>query len=869
MTDPATTVTDCRPGVTLSILNRRPSTSRCLFIPGAPAIPAAPLARYRTIQPVQAAGLYVERFTRPGDLVVDLFCQGPVVVREAVAAGRRALGLSVNPLLLVAARLGLDRPQPPALNAAFTRLADSPKGDVPLRRYLASLYRSACPACRVPGVAEWFAWDRDENRPFRKGVRCSRCAAVQEGVPDGEDLQAARRIQPHGLAYYYALDRVAPPADPVRERAAELVALYTPRNLSALMDLAMRLAGLEAGEEVRLALTAALLDCFDVCSSLDPYGEERPRPRLLRLPARYLERNVWTCFEERFSRLLAGDTLQSWDESGVSRTGLKEPVLESVPAPPVHGGAASAGAPAPPVHGGAASAPAPPVHGGAASAPAPPVYGGVPLRATDVASLVRGEAQGYALANRSARDVGEIMPPGSVALIFADPPRPDGVFWALSALWAGWLWESPAARVLHPFLSRRRFEWDWHWDVLRAALSVAGPLLAAGGHLVTLFSDPDPTLLESVCLAASSAGYALEGWGYSPDVGYRLVWRNAECGMRNAERRLQTADGGRQLVAPDVKVLERELVAVAADTAVSTLRERGEPAAWTFLHGNVYTELARQGLLARAAAVPEGGPQPFSLVEGAVRRALEAAPLVKLAEQEEAEGTLWWMADPRRAAEPLAERVELAVRDLLLQRPAWSLEELTDAVYARFPGSLTPDLALVRVCIASYSAQEGLALHLRPEDEPQRRAAELEAVRDALAALGKRLGFSVKRRGGGWDVRWLEEGREAYLFAVSATAVLSHHLLGRTAGRKRKGQPAGERAYRCLVLPGGRAQLAGLKLQRDPRLAQAVTVGGWRFIKFRHLRHLVAEPELDRHALKTVLGLDPIAEQEVAQIPLF
>ena len=802
------------------------------FIPGIPGPPGPPLARYRALQPARAVGAYVERFTRPGDLVVDLFCQGPVVVREAVAAGRRALGLSVNPLLLVAARLGLDQPQPPALNTAFTRLADSPKGDVPLRRYLASLYRSACPACRVPGVAEWFAWDRDENRPFRKGVRCSRCAAVQEGAPDGEDLQAARRIQPHGLAYYYALDRVAPPADPVRERAAELVALYTPRNLSALMDLAMRLAGLEAGEEVRLALAAALLDCFDLCSSLDPYGEERPRPRLLRLPARYLERNVWTCFEERFSRLLAEeDTLPPWDESGVSRTGLKEPVLDSIPAPPVHGGALP--------------------------------------RATNVALLVRGDAQGYALANRSARDVGEIVPPGSVALIFADPPRPDGVFWALSALWAGWLWESPAARILHPFLSRRRFEWDWHWDVLRAALSAAGPLLTAGGSLITLFSDPDPALLESVCLAASSAGYALQGWGYSPGGGYRLVWRTADCGMRNAERRLQTADGGRQLVAPDVKVLERELVAVAADAAVSTLRERGEPTAWTVLHAAVYTELARRDLLARAAAVPEGGPQPFSFVEGAVRQALETAPLVKLAEREEMEGTLWWLADPCRVAEPLAERVELLVRDLLLQQPVWSLEELMDAVYARFSGSLTPDLALVRVCIASYSAQEGQALRLRSEDDLQRRAAELEAVRDGLAALGKRLGFSVKRRGGGWDVRWLEEGQEVYLFAVSATAILSPHLLGRTAGRKRKGQPAGERAYRCLVLPGGRAQLAGLKLQRDPRLAQAVTVGGWRFIKFRHLRRLVAEPELDRHALKTVLGLDPIAEQEVAQIPLF
>ncbi len=419
---------------------------RTWFIPGRPGAPGGPLARYRPVQSVEAAAGYVRTFTAPGDLVVDLFCQGPTVVREAVTAGRRAVGLSVNPLLLVAARLGLSRPGADALNAAFTRLADSLKGDVPLRRHLAALYRSACPACGVPAAAEWFAWERDEDCPFKKAVRCPRCEGVQEGTPDDEDIETARRALPRSLAYYYALDRVAPPGHPARERAAELVELYTPRNLSALIDLAIRLEGLEAGEQVKIALTGVLLDCFDRGSSLDPYGEERPRPRTLRVPARYVERNVWLCFEKGLSRLL--------DEE-------------------------------------------------------PPTQ----------------EQEGYTLVSRAARDVGQIVPPGSAALIFADPPRPDGVFWALSALWAGWLWESPAARALRPFLRRRRFDWDWHWRVLRAALRAAGPLLTAEGHLVTLFSDPDDTMLESVCLAASGAGYGLEGWGYGPDVGYRLVWR--------------------------------------------------------------------------------------------------------------------------------------------------------------------------------------------------------------------------------------------------------------------------------------------------------------------------------------------------------
>jgi hypothetical protein len=727
---------------------------------------------------------YVQNLTRPGDLVVDLFCQGPALVREAAAAGRRALGLSVNPVLLVAAHKGVGWLDATALNTAFTHLADSLKGEIPLHRYLTSLYRSACPACKSPGIAVWFAWDRDGGYPFRKGVRCPRCDGIQEGEPDDEDVESAHRTAPRGLAYYYALDRAAPPGHPARERAAELVELYTPRNLAALMDLAMRLEGLEADREIKIALTVVLLDCFDACSSLDHYSEKGVqlsaplhRPRTLRIPPLYLERNVWLCFEDCFSRLLA-------------------------------------------------------------ERPSAPLQ-----RAADVAALVKGEAQGYALASHAARDVQKVIRPASVALVVADPPRPDAVFWALSALWACWLWDAPAAHAMRPFLRRRRFDWEWHWRVLRMALNAVGPLLTPSGYLVTLFYEPDDALMESIALAASSAGYSLVGWGYSAESGYRLAWR---------------WEGAQPMPPTDAQTLEQDLLTLAKDAAVSGLRARGEPAVWSLVHAGVYAELARSGLLARAAAIPETSTPPFTFVTGAVRRAPAATPLVPLTDRDES--ALWWLADVSRAAEPLADQIEAQVRELLLRQPTWQLDELVNAVYACFSGPLTPDLPLVLVCIDSYSLSEGGALRLRSEDDPLQRAAELRVLCADLEALGKRLGFRVKRKGA-WDVRWLEEGREVYLFAVSSTATLGSHLLDR--------RKAAEGAQRCLVLPGGRAQLATFKLQRDPRLRRAVEIDGWQFIKFRHLRRLLAEEELDRYALKTVLGLDPIVEREATQIPLF
>jgi hypothetical protein len=128
----------------------------------------------------------------------------------------------------------------------------------------------------------------------------------------------------------------------------------------------------------------------------------------------------------------------------------------------------------------------------------------------------------------------------------------------------------------------------------------------------------------------------------------------------------------------------------------------------------------------------------------------------------------------------------------------------------------------------------------------------------ALHRLGERLGFEVGQ-GQGWDVQWQEEGRAAYLFALTSTAGLGRYLL--------TGPPVLGHARPCLVFPGGRAELVAHKLQRDPRLARVTQEQGWQFIKFRHLRRLIAE-DLDRRSFETVLGLDPVVGREGVQIPL-
>ncbi|MBN1955273.1 MAG: hypothetical protein JW900_09520 [Anaerolineae bacterium] len=753
------------------------------FIPGQPAPPGGPLARYRPIQLSGVAVEYVRQFTQPGDVVVDLFCQGASTLREIVQAGRRGVGFNVNLVNLLLSALELERrPPPEQIKAAFTRLSDSLKGDRPLQRHIALLYRARCPACNGIGTAEWFAWDRDGGYPYFKAVRCPKCKKVAEGPADDADIEQAQGLEARGLAYHYALNRAIPADHPAREQAAELIELYTPRNLTALMDVVIRLEGLELERATRTVLHSALLSAFDLGSSLNPHGDDPARPRSLRLPARFLERNVWFLLEAALA-------------------GISDQPAGTLPT----------------------------------------------QRAAGLSALLDDPRPAYTLVHSAAREVRELLPPATAPLLLVEPPRPDGVFWALCALWASWLWEAPLAQAMQPFLRRRRFDWEWHRRALQSALAAVAPLLTPDGHLVILYAEPDEGLTESSCLAAAAAGYRLAGWGATAAQGVRLAWHPARAGS-TAERPPKDPAG--------------QVADAAAEMAHDCLQQRGEPTPWTVIHTAIYAGLADRGdLLAQAASPPAAkaaGPSPPSLAAtgAGVRQGVKRLALQPIDPETDHYGSSALDA----AQIPLADRVEEAAYRLLASQPSWETGALVTAIYGELDGPLTPALPLVLLCIDSYAVSQDGVKTLRPEDQVARRKAELKKLRQELQELGKRLGFRVKH-GKGWDVRWQhkKKNRDAYLFLLSPSATLGQSLLA--------GPPIPQKARPCLVFPGGRAELLAYKLGRDPRLTRIAKEKGWEFIKFRHLRRLIAEG-LDRRIFETVLGLDPIHEIEGVQIPL-
>jgi hypothetical protein len=471
----------------------------------------------------------------------------------------------------------------------------------------------------------------------------------------------------------------------------------------------------------------------------------------------------------------------------------------------------------------------------------------------------------------TVRHLSRELPARSVALIITTPLAYDYTFWALSYLWSGWLLGPEAAVVLKSLLPHRRPDWDWYRRALTAAWHAMRPALRADGHVALVFVTSQLPLVEVSLFALAGAGYELESFilqaNDARNVGdYRLVF--------HPEPEARVAG---EPPVPDV--VEAAIHRAAVQAAQHIIRQRGEPLTWPHLHAAIYAELAREGLLGRAVALAAADRQPGEFVARAVADALAADPAtVRLGGVEQgeiSEGELvarepvrWWLADAADASPPLADRVEDAVYEFLRDTLALDKETLLSQMYARFPGPLTPAASLIDACLASYGAESTPGYwQLRPEDLPQQREKEREEVLARLISLGRRLGYAVTGeeeaigQQGRWDVIWYEEETLAYAFIVRRTAGLDEVL--------RQRQTDETVGARCLVIPGGRAALINYKLQHNPLLRRAVAEGAWQFIKYRHLRRIVAAPDLTRHDLKRIVGLDPIIEHSGAQIPLF
>jgi hypothetical protein len=888
-----------------------------------PQLPA--FERFAPPPPENVIAAEIAARTVPGDVVIELHGRGGWVTRNAIGALRRVYSCESTALTRLLAELVMRPPDLRHFDAAISTLATHPKGDVELRRALELPFTSRCPTCGRPIVVDEFIWEvdaPDPKAPTQKVFRCSFCKSHAKGVEqrvepvDEKDVETAHAMDARPPAWAALRQRFPEPA----ELADELLALYTPRTLTAIDAIVTRLetdlkaAPVDAG--MRLGLVHALLSLSRLNAYPGRVGSLRIRHGKVQKPSAgaWRERNPWLAFEEGCREV----------RTFIARV----------------------------------------EHGAGTFQPRP---------GEDMETLIEGTANvvlrtGPAwnpgneprFSSKRAILPGRLDPRSRVRLVLTQPPirwSTENVSFAYLAtsivlgkdaavsLPTEWITGAP------PRNDRGR-----EATALRRSLLAVRPVLARDAAAVVVLDRGGASGLVAGVLGGVGAGFRLNSALLAESGNQLTGMLEFNLGPASTDAEAAASNGHANLDAlrpadPDKAFALADVEEAVTSVAVSVLQARGEPASAERLLGEVLIGLDRLGHLRRlvatqtfseseAAAANDAEEQPESQAADATEEpdseqqpepdteaddetpdwalgSSSATDHVRLLMEivmgelrrpdhkrlAEVDPGRWWLRaekDLASARPPLSDRLEWAAYGLLSTSQGVDETVFFERVARMFTGHDTPDPELVRAVLDSYRDPDSTLVSLRPRDNLTARHAEHGEIVGLLTEYGHRLGLRVhvspkerrrEFRGGtvgdllsededrayvpliatgdaqileSIDCIWYLRGKATFLFEVEWTAMLTDALL-----RRGPRIPSDDTLVRFLVIPPERVELVRLKLARSPLLRRALDEQNWHILKSDHLRRLHARDESGLDQMAPMLGLDPEIEREAEQLPLF
>ena len=538
----------------------------------------------------------IDLHTGPGDVVADLFGRGGWVARSAVDRQRRAISLESSPLTRMLAEVVLRPPDLRHLDAAFQGMAASPRRESSLKASIEDLFATRCATCSRTLVADEVTWSVDDDAgttglagPAVWHYRCAVCRDQRGGgehrhAPLDADDRRRAAADVGAEAARATLRARFPEVAGAASLADELLDLHTPRQLVGLSAILERIESDLRAAPVLAALRLALLHAILPASRL---ARQPGRASALRITSghvrlaggtQFLERNPWLAFEDAF-RLVRG-FIQRLDRGSMgpiqARLGEDLRSLGEGTAAAVLGLAGATG-----------------LH------------------------VLRDDAMAYGRTATTPR----------VRLVLGQPPvRPSLERLASAYHGTSWVLGREAASLLSVGAlagASLRVPRSWQTAEIRQGLEAIEPAMARDGRVIQLV-DGGPEAMAAVVMGAAAAGYRLLSARLAgPDDEAPGIVELLPPGGRlppgprtRANVGLEPVPGGagdpdvipgRGMFAPPERFDHRpfsapEAARTVTETAVETLRARGEPARYERLLGEILVGLDRAGQLRRLAA---------------------------------------------------------------------------------------------------------------------------------------------------------------------------------------------------------------------------------------------------------------------------
>lgn len=412
----------------------------------------------------------------------------------------------------------------------------------------------------------------------------------------------------------------------------------------------------------------------------------------------------------------------------------------------------------------------------------------------------------------------------SVVMVF---PKPTPNFWALSALWTGWLWGQEAAGPLRSILTIKNFDWTWMTRAIETTLSGLTEILSPGTPCFGLLPEIEINSLLSGLSAALSAGFQLDNIAVEPDQ---------RTGQTSWIIRKKETTGN---------LVPREII---RESGLKLLNETGEPRHTFSIYSAGIAALAASGYLQDMEDTPDPEiyyPQILKDFEEniAYRQGFLHYPKIET----------WWHQDFSLPISPQADQVEKALVALLVDTYS-SIPEMKifQQIFDQFPAVSTPREGLIQACLHSYAEKDPLILsnwRLKPNDNPPQRKKDLQEIETIINNLGHQLGFEVSQEvplDNIIHLIWKKEDQPLDSFFISASGLLNKIITHEGVESLRK----------WIILPGSRAELIHYKMNQNPPISDIVQ-RDWGLVKYRHIRRLSELGGLTGENIMDRLNLDP------------
>ncbi|MCD6576553.1 MAG: hypothetical protein J7K66_00895 [Anaerolineaceae bacterium] len=412
--------------------------------------------------------------------------------------------------------------------------------------------------------------------------------------------------------------------------------------------------------------------------------------------------------------------------------------------------------------------------------------------------------------------------PTSITTIF---PRPSQAFWTLSAVWSGWLWGNQFVNFIRSALGRRRYDWYWFAKAVHIALRRFSTSLEENTLALGILPQFTPNLVFGLFAGMHASGFELEG------SAFRVSDETLQCQWKKRPTIKKTLQSEFDLH----KVINQYLTA------------RGEPVEYRRLIMQTIIEYTRENRM--PAKLSEVKESDFSRLQNLMKRLLAETSFLRTFPSDLPGGSRWWLLNEKNIEQPISEKIELLIRNILFSGKEINLKDLDQIICEKFTGGQTPEPDLIDAILQSYAVpkpDDPDLYKLRFNESANIREEDLKEIKNTLKIIGTSFGLKVT---GNSIIYWKSPNSKdySYIFYPTVSTEISQFVF--------KHVPPGN-AQQVIVFPGSRSSLIYYRLQHDPRFSSAME-NRWHFLKFRYLRRLAKKDNLDLHLWMEMLDSDP------------